>query len=282
MKRDFYIGEEWMYYKLYCGKNTANEILLHIFDNVIKELLKKGKIDKWFFIRYSDPNFHIRLRFHIVNLAFYKDVIDLVKDKLYPFLLDNIIWKFQTEGYSREIERYGGATIELVESLFYNDSTMIVNGIKEIQNEKNYLLFIIKSIDSTLESFGFDNNQKLSFCNNSLNQFMREFQLGTEQKKKLNAKYKNIEDELNEILSKNKENVKALEFEKNIKKRASKSQILIDEIKSQSKETKMENNIILGLIHMSVNRAFKDSQRFIEMIVYDYLFKYYSYVKHRN
>jgi hypothetical protein len=50
MKRDFCIGSEWLYYKLYTGVKTADLILLEKLYSVILELKEKNLIIKWFFI----------------------------------------------------------------------------------------------------------------------------------------------------------------------------------------------------------------------------------------
>jgi hypothetical protein len=42
MKRDFCIGSEWLYYKLYTGVKTADLILLEKLYSVILELKEKS------------------------------------------------------------------------------------------------------------------------------------------------------------------------------------------------------------------------------------------------
>jgi thiopeptide-type bacteriocin biosynthesis protein len=56
MKRDFCIGSEWLYYKLYTVK-TADLILLEKLYSIL-ELKEKNLIIKWFFIRYKDTDEH--------------------------------------------------------------------------------------------------------------------------------------------------------------------------------------------------------------------------------
>ena len=54
MKRDFTIGSEWLFYKIYCGYTTADELLKAIIGPLSKRLAQQGLIDNWFFIRYAD------------------------------------------------------------------------------------------------------------------------------------------------------------------------------------------------------------------------------------
>ena len=67
VKRTYQLGEEWLYYKVYCGVRTANSILANEISSLTQELLSDGLIDKWFFIRYADPEKHLRLRFKLTD-----------------------------------------------------------------------------------------------------------------------------------------------------------------------------------------------------------------------
>lgn len=66
-QKTFTIGSEWMYYKIYCGVKTADDIMLKVIQPICKQLLQEQSIDKWFFIRYSDPDAHLRVRFHLTS-----------------------------------------------------------------------------------------------------------------------------------------------------------------------------------------------------------------------
>jgi lantibiotic biosynthesis protein len=63
----FHPGSEWFYAKLYTGPVMADDILC----NVVRPLIDRSRdlqaIDRWFFIRYADPSFHLRLRLHERN-----------------------------------------------------------------------------------------------------------------------------------------------------------------------------------------------------------------------
>src|SRR5262249_21929470 len=62
--RTFLPGGEWFYAKLYGGTATADRLLRDEIAPFVGELLEEGVIDRWFFIRYTDPNPHLRLRMH--------------------------------------------------------------------------------------------------------------------------------------------------------------------------------------------------------------------------
>ena len=63
-KRFFPVSSEWLYAKIYCGTKTAEQLLSNSLKTFTEELLTEKIIDKFFFVRYSDPLHHIRIRFH--------------------------------------------------------------------------------------------------------------------------------------------------------------------------------------------------------------------------
>ncbi len=82
MKRDFCIGSEWLFYKIYTGVTTADHILLEKLYPIILELNEKKLILKWFFIRYKDTDDHLRIRFLLSKPNSLTEVIA----KIYPIL----------------------------------------------------------------------------------------------------------------------------------------------------------------------------------------------------
>ncbi len=67
VKREFVFGSEWVYYKIYCGAKSADKLLQFALTPLLKEAYKRKLIDSWFFIRYNDPENHIRIRFHLID-----------------------------------------------------------------------------------------------------------------------------------------------------------------------------------------------------------------------
>src|SRR6266536_176178 len=61
--RRFPPGSEWLYLKLFTGTAGADQVLRRIA-TVLRWALTAGGADQWFFIRYGDPDWHLRLRIH--------------------------------------------------------------------------------------------------------------------------------------------------------------------------------------------------------------------------
>src|SRR5690606_10165396 len=63
IKRTFQPGSEWAYIKIYSGVMECERLLRDQIPRLITDIKKAGIMEKWFFIRYHDPDPHIRLRF---------------------------------------------------------------------------------------------------------------------------------------------------------------------------------------------------------------------------
>jgi thiopeptide-type bacteriocin biosynthesis protein len=108
---------------LYTGTKTADAILKNEMIDYVREMLKNNIIDKWFFIRYSDPDFHIRLRLQLKETRSFTCIFNRFFEYFQPIVNADLVWNIECDTYKREIERYGANTISLVEKLFITFGT---------------------------------------------------------------------------------------------------------------------------------------------------------------
>jgi thiopeptide-type bacteriocin biosynthesis protein len=106
MQREFTFGSKWLYYKIYCGVQTADIILREQLKEKIIILKDSKIIEKWFFIRYNDPEPHIRVRFLLSDNSNLNQLTEVLQEYFEELLNQNLIWKIQSDTYTRELERY--------------------------------------------------------------------------------------------------------------------------------------------------------------------------------
>lgn len=286
-QRSFIIGDQWLYYKIYTGFKTSDVILTEIIKPITTELLKNNLIDKWFYIRYSDPKNHIRIRFHCPENKNIFEVINKLNPYLKEYLMSDLIWNIQIDTYQREIERYGENTIELSEELFFHDSNMIVEFIDLIEGEEGEeirWLFCLKAINNFLDDFRYSNREKLNLLENLKIGYANEFDLTKAQRIQVNSKYRNnrkiIEDFMLYTI---KENEKYIEIEDLLSTKSYFTANIIKKIIDINKnETLNLNSFVSSHIHMLTNRLFKSKGRLNEMVVYDFLYRYIDSIEARN
>ncbi|MCV9930455.1 thiopeptide-type bacteriocin biosynthesis protein [Flavobacterium sp. LS1R49] len=204
MKRDFCLGSEWLYYKIYTGVKTADTVLVEKLYPIISLLKEKNLIGKWFFIRYKDPDEHLRIRFHINSPNKLSETIGLLYPVLNQLLEQDIVWKVQTDTYKREIERYGRNTMIDSEFIFWQDSEMILQYLTikhSFANIDMQLLFSFCTINSFLDSFSLTNMDKLNLMNDLQLSFKNEFGVDKILKKEMDKQYRELSHQIHQFLS---------------------------------------------------------------------------------
>jgi class I lanthipeptide synthase len=127
VRRSFTPGSEWLYAKLYAGTATADLLLRELVSPLRRWALDAGAADRWFFIRYGDPDWHLRLRFHGDPERLWRDLLPRLAAAAEELRADGRLRRLQLDTYDREVERYGGAAgIGPVERLFEADSEAVL------------------------------------------------------------------------------------------------------------------------------------------------------------
>jgi thiopeptide-type bacteriocin biosynthesis protein len=280
-KRQFVAGSDWLYYKIYCGAKIADNFLSEELKRITEALQASNLIKKWFFIRYSDnQGLHLRIRFEIANEDAITTISNQILNATKKYIDEGLIHKIQLDTYDREIERYGKSTMALSETFFFLDSQNILNFIDLIEGDEGELyrwLFALKNTDAIFESFNMTLDEKIKFTAKNAAGFLSEFGGSKFTKEEINKKYRD-----------NKELI--IGFMENSNE-VDDWQIIFDEINSAKnlridlctkikeeieKNKELPFDYILGsFVHMSINRLFRSKQRKNEMVIYDFLNKYY-------
>ena len=280
--RTFILGSNWLYFKIYTGYKTADFILTDIIYSIVENLKRQNLVSHWFFIRYSDPDFHIRVRFYIPDTQNISKILSDLNNSFNPLLEDNLIWNVQFDSYKRELERYGENTMELSEQIFYRDSEFVINLIKlsKVNNLDSKLwLYLLKSIDVFLSDFEYDIDSKLLFMKELQENYYREFSVNEHNDWQFGQNYRTFRKEIEQILDVNNNNNEDNPIFKLISLKSEQTKESINDLLTQQKSNSLEveiKDLLMSYIHMSVNRVFRSQQRKYELIIYDFLQRYYN------
>lgn len=270
------MGSEWLYYKLYTGAKSADIILSEKLAPVIAELEANDTIEEWFFIRYNDPDNHLRIRFKCDT----PEKTGLVISVLYPILeelLENdVVWKVQTDTYNRELERYGEATMLESETMFCADSRMILDYISlksYFEHEETQLHFSFLAIDQFLTAFELDSAAKLQLMDGLQQAFKNEFGADKNLRKQFDKHYRSLQHDIELFLSgKAKNDFEAIYLL--IEEKQEKIVALAASIKQKLSIDLFD--FLASHIHMMVNRQYTSKQRYYECLIYDHLHRFYK------
>jgi thiopeptide-type bacteriocin biosynthesis protein len=275
-KRSFIIGDEWIYYKIYTGVKTADLILINQLKSLLEELENNLDIDRWFFIRYSDPDFHLRLRLHITDQNKLAHTISSVNIELKALIDLNLVWKVQVDTYNRELERYGFFLIEQSEMLFYYDSKMIINALEIFEYNDNpnlRWLWGLMIIDTFMDDFNYSIFQKKDLMENLKLNFGKEMGADKYLNKQLSAKYQTFKTEIDNFINKKIETEMLCAL---VEQKSSSISKEIESITNFKDEPLNINYLISNHIHMTMNRLFRSKNRQNEFVTYQLLFFYYE------
>ena len=272
IQRNFTLGSEWLYYKLYSGTRSSDKILLEVIDPLTETLLGNGLIDQWFFIRYADPDDHLRVRLHLTDPGQLGEVISLVNEYVKPFEESGHIWKSHTNTYRREVERYGAATMALSESFFFHDSQRVLSTLTHTQEDERRSqrwLMAIVTVDQWLTWFEYDTSGKHRWMQTIREKFYQEFAVDKVGKRKIDARYRAYQDHIAIELQANHQEDKQLRQ-------------LITQIKQVHTSGVSLDQLVGRYMHMHINRLISADQRLHELIIYDFLARYYKSVLARR
>ncbi|WP_288436423.1 lantibiotic dehydratase [uncultured Chryseobacterium sp.] len=265
--RNFVPGSEWLFYKIYCSTKVSDQIIKDTIYKFANGLVRKGIIKKWFFIRYSDPDMHIRVRFltasqdHTLSSQIYQ-----LLDKY--LTREMIIHKIMLDTYNREIERYGETTIDQMESIFYFDSECVCQLLKETEyTETPVWKAAAAGINRILDDFGYTMTEKRDILQQLANGYGS--MLDDHSKQTLKDKYRDHRHQTLELLA------GTHEFSEILDVRTKKTARYITEIKELQSQ-QMVQSLVVSYIHMFINRMFASKPNIHESILYYFLHKSYD------
>lgn len=160
-------GSEWLFVKIYCPRDLEADLISDPMFSFSENAVASGFADSWFFLRYADPQTHVRLRF--------RGSADLLAHRLFPhvcewgsrLMSEGLCLKFLFDTYEREIERFGGLLgMAASESVFSADSRSCARLMRALKaklwpHDETALLAL--SIDNLLQDFGLSERDRLNW-----------------------------------------------------------------------------------------------------------------------
>lgn len=255
----FVPGSEWLYCKLYMPEVLQEELLISMLAPYIKSL----RLRAWFFVRYADPEPHLRIRLQGYSADFFKDALAGLNQLLQPWLQSAKL-TMQLDTYQPEVERYGTLPIHISEAIFTKDSKLILSYLRQETQPDDRIVFAVKNIDAWLEDVGFTTQNKLDFLKPLEESFWAEHGNTKQLRQQLNEKYRRLHPLLEQVLVTSK-------FDHMMRWRSQYHQSLLDHFPYASLL-----KLLPSYLHMSLNRLFPTRQRTYELITYSFLVRYYT------
>jgi thiopeptide-type bacteriocin biosynthesis protein len=284
-RRSFPPGSEWLYLKLYGGPAGADRVLGETVGPLAQEIVASGAADGWFFIRYRDPDPHLRLRFHGEPAPLQGEVLPLLTAAVAPLLAEGSLRRVQLDTYEREVERYGGGEgIELAEQIFHADSEAVLAILAAVERgdeglEERWRL-ALRGMDALLGDLGLDPDDRRGVIRRARESFAAEAQEDGPLRGQLGERFRKERRELEALLDPSRDADSALSPGFAIlRARSAAIAPFAAELRSREAAGRLTiplAEIATSLLHLHANRLLRSAQRAQEFVLYDFLARLYD------
>ena len=279
--RRFAPGSEWLYLKLYTGYTGADRLLRDVIAPVVREATSDGTISQWFFLRYGDPEFHVRVRLRGAPTAL-GALVPRIYERCTQPLQTGLLHRLQLDTYEREIERYGGeAGTELAERLFCvdSDACLAVLDKLDITSELDERWrFTLLGMDLLLQDLRLDLPQRRAIIEQQRAGFGAEFGVGTLVERVLGQKFRKERSRIDSLMTlpAHPASQHAREV---FRERSRRLAPIVDELVALEQSGQLAvpiAELAKSYIHMHANRLLRSAPRQHELVLYDFLDRSYT------
>ncbi len=274
-------GSRWVYAKLYTGTATADGVLAEVAGPLVRRFAKE--IGSFFFLRYSDPDFHLRLRFELPEEGARQELIRRLSALAAELLREGRIWDLRFETYRPEVERYGGPeALRQCERIFQADSEAALALLPHFQGDEGAgqrWLAALASVDGlTAACCGEDSAARIACLEGLARSFAAEFRFDKISRQTLADRLRAEKSRLDAVLERRAEPGSPLAaafaaFE--IRRRALQDPLArLRRLETEGKLASSLPALASSFAHMSLNRLMPAEARAHEAVIYEILHRH--------
>ena len=281
VQRVFAPGDEWLYFKFYCGHPTIDLLLREVVPPLVAlhEGLEPNR--PWFFVRYADPENHLRLRFRAAPET-QRELQERAVRLLRPFVERRSVHRaVGMDTYVREVERYGGPLgIGLAESWFRADSAAAMHIVELVHATGDEVLrwkAVAMGFDRLLADFGLDFGERDRVVTDARAWFAREFEVSPTARHQLAQRLRAEKRGLLELVTGRLEGPLAAAH-KAFRRRSAQTVGVVRRFRELAETGELEcpvDGLLHSLSHMQANRILPALARAQELVLHDLLSRTY-------
>lgn len=285
IQKNFALGSEWLYFKIYLGTLGADRIIMQQLYPLSEQLKKQGLLEHWFFIRYTDADYgtHLRWRLKVSDMVNLGTVMQAFTTTLLALQNQQQVSHYVTDTYQRELSRYQPFNIASSEQWFALDSWFVCHALYLMAQDETSTLppyqvklaLALQRIQALLQAFDLSDELIRQVISQGKMGYSREFGFDKHPQSKT-LKDSLTKDYLEQVIRPALKDTameglnpgyEALWQHLGPQERTLAQQILANLAQHSVSENKLIS-LLGSYIHMFVNRFFSTTQRFEEMWLY--------------
>ena len=282
-------GSDWLFLKLYCGTSTADALLRELVAPLVRDAQAMGQADRWFFLRYADPDWHLRLRLHGDPSALAALLVD-TRTRIEPLLRDATVSRLAVDTYKPEADRYGGdAAMPVVEAMFQADSECVLDIVAMLSGDEGMdarWRLALRGTDMLLDDLGLSWDEKRAVMRSLRDGYRAEHRADNALRKQVGDRYRREAAALTALVRKQGDAESPLA--PGLDALAARSHHMappaarLHALASDEMLTRPIPEIARSLVHMHCNRLLRSATRAQEMVIYDFLDRIYTSMAERR
>jgi thiopeptide-type bacteriocin biosynthesis protein len=279
-----FIGDRWLYIRIEAGARAAEELLLTAVAPLLEDFRRRGFADEWFFVRYADPNHHLRLRVRGDADTLHRIVLPALVASIRKFPVSGSDTQLRIDTYRPEIRRYGGAAgMRCAEQFFSADSAAIVSTLLHaremgVDADPDWrMAYACMTTQHLLVQLVASDEKRLSMlarlAEAALHESVSSNDAIAARRRQLGQALRRRRQELARATFVETPEWRAVHeiFARHMAD-ADRAIGTLIRLRERRELTIDRDDIALSLIHMHLNRVFMEEPRFHERVVYDFLY----------
>jgi thiopeptide-type bacteriocin biosynthesis protein len=275
-------GGPWLYQKLYCGPLVTNEVLLEVVARVVELGKRRGLIERWFFVRYADPDWHLRFRVRGDPTRLWQEVAPALQREAEDLLADGRVWRAQLDTYDPELERYGGSEgLDLAEQFFAVDSETALEALAACAESEEADLdarLVLRGADLILDGLGYTLPERLPLLERLRRGYLEDCHAGPEYEHQLAVRFRAQRPRLEAMFRPAEADPALAAGQRALERRVHEGHSILARIRECSRDGRLSqtlDSVAASLMHMQANRWLTTAAIAQELVVYDFLGRLY-------
>ncbi|MFD8595953.1 lantibiotic dehydratase [Kitasatospora sp. NPDC059646] len=168
-------GSNWLFAKFYGDRGQEDALLAGPLQQLCAMAEASGLAEHWFFIRYADPDPHLRLRWKGDPDALTRHLLPEVTRFASRLAEEGLLSRLVIDTYDRELERYGGTEgTDVSEAVFHADSRAVMRLLADADPQhrpEDLTELVAVTVDDLLAGLGLSAEHRLRWYTDQARQF---------------------------------------------------------------------------------------------------------------